>query len=170
MSGASSQSLQPCIGCGLLVPDIRGPTHAYIGASPGCWKIYGDVLAREYGELRNPDFHRLSVDAYAAQHPGTESRRSIQSVGVHLIALHLVFERGLPPGMVTKRMSTMVKNAPALHWLEPPSFEGTPSVRLVADAKSPEQHEQAVHQWAQGVWMAWSAHHQTVGDWAKSYD
>src|SRR5436190_1879442 len=40
----------PCIGCGVLTPDADGPTHPYLGASPGCWAVYGEVLAREYGE------------------------------------------------------------------------------------------------------------------------
>ena len=159
-----------CIGCNARVPDIDGPTHAYIGASPGCWKIFGDVLSREYGEFRNPDYHRLTVDAYAVQHPGIESRRSTQSVGVHLIALHLVFEHNLQPLNVTKRMSVLVDQAPSLHWLTPPRFSDTASVLLVADARSPEDHKQAVWDWARSVWGAWSSHHETVREWACCYN
>ena len=87
-------NLIPCVGCGALVPDVAGPTHPYIGASRGCWAIYGEVLAKEYGEYGYPPVHGLTVDAYAAQHPGTPSRQAIQSVAVHLIALYLVLERG----------------------------------------------------------------------------
>src|SRR5204863_8366917 len=83
----------PCHGCGAIVPDADGPTHAYLGASAGCWAVYGEVLAREYGEYRYPSVHRLTVDTYSVQHPGTPSRRSIQSVAVHLVSLHLVLER-----------------------------------------------------------------------------
>ena len=31
----AAQQLVRCVGCGAPVPDIDGPTHAYIGASPG---------------------------------------------------------------------------------------------------------------------------------------
>ena len=80
----ADKAARPCAGCGALVPVTDGPTHPYIGASPGCWAIYGEVLAREYGEYAYPPVHRLTVDAYAAQHPGVPSRRSIQSVAIHL--------------------------------------------------------------------------------------
>ena len=156
----------PCVGCGAMVPDINAPTHPYIGASPGCWKFYGDVLGREYGELRNPPWHRLTVDAYAAQHPGSESRRSIQSVAVHLIALHLVLDQQLDPLYVTRRMSATVAGAEKYHWLEPPDFDGTLSIVDVAAAAEPDRHEQAVRQWATGVWQAWRGHHATVASWA----
>src|SRR5438105_15652536 len=55
--------LVPCVGCGALVPDIGGPTHRYIGASPGCWQAYGELLPTGTA-------HLLVVDVYAAQHPG----------------------------------------------------------------------------------------------------
>lgn len=74
-----------CYGCGALVPNFEGSTpHPYIGASAGCWSIYGEILAKEFGEYEYPSIHRLTVDAYCVQHPGTSSRKSIQSVAVHL--------------------------------------------------------------------------------------
>ena len=85
--------MSACPGCGLDLPEHDGPTHAYIGASPACWALYGELLAREYGELRYPPSHRLTVDVYAIQHPGGGERRAIQSVAVHLMALCLVLER-----------------------------------------------------------------------------
>ena len=162
-------SMRRCIGCNATVSDIVGPTHAYMGASPGCWKIYGDVLAREYGELRNPDFHRLTVDAYAAQHTGVESRRSTQSVALHLIALHMLLERELSPRFVTRRMSSMVELASKFRWLTPPLFTNTPSVLDVAIAQSAQDHEAATWRWAKGVWDAWAEHHETVRGWAESF-
>ena len=62
-----------CTGCGALVPDTPGPTHRYIGASPQCWALFGEVLAREYSDFRYASVHQLTVDSYAAQHPGTPS-------------------------------------------------------------------------------------------------
>src|SRR5687768_12382269 len=93
--GGSPPRRRPCAGCGALVPDSDGPTHAYIGASPGCWAVFGEVTAREYGDYRYASTHRFTVDVYAAQHPGPPERRSIQSVAVHLISLHLALEKGM---------------------------------------------------------------------------
>src|SRR5262245_21594553 len=28
-----------CVGCGGLVPKMEGPTHRYMEASPGCWRV-----------------------------------------------------------------------------------------------------------------------------------
>ena len=35
-----------CPGCGASVPDVDCPVHAYIRSAPGCWQLYGEVLAR----------------------------------------------------------------------------------------------------------------------------
>lgn len=66
-----------CIGCGAAVPSTDGPTHAYIGASPGCWACYGQVLTKEYSDYRFAPVHRLTVDTYAVQHPGKPERRAM---------------------------------------------------------------------------------------------
>jgi len=88
-----------CPGCGLLLPAADGPTHSYIGASAACWALYGQVLAIEAGTYRQPAWHRLTVDAYAVQHPGIPERRSIQSVCVHLISLCLMLEHDISPAV-----------------------------------------------------------------------
>ena len=70
-----------CLSCGGVFPDIDGPVHRYMKSSPGCWAVYGEVLAREYEDPYFFEVHRLTVDAYAVQHPGSTDRQSIQSVG-----------------------------------------------------------------------------------------
>src|SRR6516225_12143489 len=100
----------PCIGCGALVVDEDGPTHPYVGASPACWAVYGEVLAKEYGEYRYPSVHRLTVDAYSVQHPGTPSRRAIQSVAVHLVSLYLVLDRGFSSAKATAGIRRAVEH------------------------------------------------------------
>ena len=59
-----------CPGCGLELPQRDGPVHPYIGASAACWSLYGEVLTREYGDASYRSAHRLTLDAYAVQHPG----------------------------------------------------------------------------------------------------
>ena len=73
---------------------MEGPTHRYMQSTPGCWAAFGRVLAREYEDQRYFEVHRLTVDAYAVQHPGIPGRQSIQSVAFHLVRLGLFQENG----------------------------------------------------------------------------
>lgn len=156
---------EECWGCGALVPRDKGPAHDYIGAAPGCWAIFGEVLEREYADYeRYFDVYRLSVDAYAAQHPGEPSRRSVQSMAVHLIRIHLVLERGLPPERANEAMQR-VSSRKDFAWLEPPESLGEITVVDVRRSGR-EEHAECVRRWARSVWEAWSGHHETVRRWA----
>ncbi len=155
-----------CIGCGGLVPDLDGPTHPYIGASPGCWRIFGEVLAKEFGEYRYPAVHRLTVDAYAASHPGVPSRRSIQSVAVHLIRLCASLELHVPPEELNGLIRRAVLHAEKFVWLEPPGSIGDLTIVDVSRAQSLPEHERLVRAWAESVWKAWGKHHDQVRRWA----
>ena len=158
--------LRPCPGCGALVPNVDGPTHPYLGASPGCWAVYGEVLEKEYGEYHYPPVHRLTVDAYAAQHPGTPSRRSIQSVAVHLISLYVVLERNYDPHRATQLIRRASTGQQDFVWLEPPASLGAITVLDVREAKDLAEHTERVERWARSVWEAWAPHHETVRKWA----
>jgi uncharacterized protein DUF5946 len=156
----------PCVGCGEMVPDVDMPGHRYIGSSPGCWALFGEVLAREYSDFRYARTHRLTVDAYALQHPGVPSPHAIASVGLHLLRLHWVLELGWDSDRATKAMQRAAERKKELVWLEPPASLGTITVRSVHEAPGPEEHEQRVRAWAQEVWRAWSAHHGTIRLWS----
>lgn len=158
-------SRSACPGCGALLDEFDGPTHAYIGASPACWAVYGEVLAREYGEFAYPPIHRLTVDAYAAQHPGAESRRSAQSVAVHLAALHLWIDRGVPAPDILRAIRAALGERRTFEWLTPPSFEGTLTIADVRGAPSLQEHVARVEVWGRGVWDAWGEHHGAVMRW-----
>jgi hypothetical protein len=129
---------------------------------------YGELLVREFGELRNPAIHRLSVDAYAVQHPGgVPERRAIRSVAVHLMSLCLVLERGFTFEATTRRLGGLVDRARP-DWLEPPVPNGTLTVEHPL-AAPPAEHATRVREWAEDVWRAWQAHHPTVDAWLDSY-
>jgi hypothetical protein len=150
-----------------VLPDVEGPTHPYIGASAACWARYGELLAREFGELRGPAIHRLSVDAYAMQHPGQPERRSIRSVAVHLMGLCLVLERGWKLEDATRRLGGLVERARP-HWLDPPVPNGSLTVEHPL-AGPPAEHADRVREWAEDVWLAWSPHHAQVNAWLDGY-
>lgn len=161
-----------CTGCGAAVPDVDAPTHAYIRSSPGCWRLYGEVLGRQYGEAGYGAASGLTVDAYAAQHPHDPGRRNRQSVAVHLISLCLVLEHDLAPYATADALRRHVDRRRATGqewpWLTPPASLGAVSVADVHAAADAEEHVRRVDAWARSVWEAWSAHHPQVRAWASS--
>ncbi len=160
--------LEPCPGCGAMVPRILGPTHAYIGASPGCWAIHGELSARNWagGEVAA---HQLFVDAYAAQHPGTPSPQSIQSVAVHLLALYAVFEKGHAPENATTIRNRALRRKGVFRWLEPPSFAKALTILHVHSEGGQALYARQVDEWARSVWQAWQPHHATIAAWFAQY-
>lgn len=154
-----------CFSCGGVYPDIDGPVHRYMSSTPGCWSVYGEVLAREYSDPAYFDVHRLTVDAYAVQHPGATDRQSIQSVGVHLIRLCLFLEHGLTAENANNAMLEAGKNKHSFVFLEPPRNFGTITAADVYKAKSVKEHKAIVKEWAKTAWDAWSIHHGTIHQW-----
>lgn len=154
-----------CLGCGAEFPERDGPTHRYMESSPACWAAYGEVLAREYSDSAYFQVHRLSVDAYAVQHPGKSSRQTIQSVAVHLVRLCLLLERGLPMERANDAMLKASEREENYVWLEPPASLGSVTVADVLKAQGIEAHMAAVRQWAESAWQAWTPHHATVRSW-----
>lgn len=159
----------PCAGCGALVSSADGPTHRYIGASPGCWAVYGEVLAREYSDYRYGKLHQLTVDTYAVQHPGTPSPQSIQSVTLHLVGLYLVFERGYASHQVTQAIQQLTAHKKDFSWLEPPLSMGSVTVLDLHAAESPADHAAQVRQWGESVWNAWAIHHGAARHYAERW-
>lgn len=158
----------PCFSCGGAYADVDGPVHRYMRSSPGCWAAYGEVLAREYGDASFFEVHRLTVDTYAVQHPGSTDRQSIQSVGVHLIRLFLLLECGLPAELANDAMLEAAANKHAYTWLEPPPNLGDITVADVVMAEGVEEHKSLVRSWARCAWDAWSDYHGAIRTWAPS--
>lgn len=144
-----------CPGCGLETAAGAGPTHAYIGASPGCWARYGELLAGGWGG-------ELAVDTYAVQHPGVEERRAVQSVAVHLVSLCAVLERGAPEQHSPALLRRAVRSRLAFTWLALPQPVGTVTVDDVVGRRAPPRA------WAEDVWAAWAPFHDVVRRWADA--
>lgn len=148
---------EPCPGCRRYYPPSAGPVHAYIGASAGCWLRYGELLALEYGDAGLMRWHRFTVDAYAAQHPGVPGRRSAQSVHVHLAAIYLMLERGLDEATVRKAIGRMTEGR-EFGWLDPPHLRTETGVEEAIVAAGTDRYGDVVRDWAAEVWQAWSGH------------
>ena len=151
-----------------MVSPSDGPTHAYMGASPGCWALFGEVLAKEYGDPSFMAVHRLTVDAYAVQHTGRPERRAIQSVAVHLIGLYMTLERGFDASQATQAIKNAANRSSSFTWLAPPASLGTTTIldvhRVGDDA---HRHRIVVAQWTRAAWAAWEPHHAQIRLWAS---
>lgn len=156
--------LVACPGCGLRLPSCDGPTHPYIEASPACWALSGQMLARAYSDAACREVLQLAVDAYACQHPGQPGRRSAQSVGIHLMTLCLVLEHGADPREGPKLHKRMVAH-PTFTWLEPPADRGDLTAAAAFETLDAEAYVASATAWASVVWTAWSIHHDTVRAW-----
>jgi uncharacterized protein DUF5946 len=158
------KALMPCPGCGAKFPGPVGTPHEYIGASAGCWSVYEEILAKEYGEYKYPDIHRLTVDAYSVQHPGAAGRRSSQSVWVHLAGMYLVLEAGLAGREATRTLQTVLKTKKEFEWLVPPQQNGSMTVLDVRKAGDLKNHIRVVESWARSIWASWRPYHPLVRD------
>ncbi|MBD2462595.1 hypothetical protein H6G89_16260 [Oscillatoria sp. FACHB-1407] len=169
----SSPKLSPCLGCGAMLPvNARasiGATHDYLLASAECWATFGEVLAREYSNAAYAKVHRLTVDAYAVQHPGHPSPQSIQSVTLHLISLCLVLECGFDMDQATRTMQRLARHKSDFVWLTPPNSLGDKTILDVWQAPDAIAHVKAVEEWAQSAWSAWESHHPQVRQWTLDW-
>ncbi len=157
-----------CFGCGALVADIDGPTHAYILSAPGCWQRYCEILAAEFVDPARWPAHQLSVDAYAVGHPSNPDRRNRQSVAVHLVSLCLLLERHCPPERAPKLRAALLEahRASGFPSLDPFPAPAALTVVDAAGAPDPGEHIQRVQRWATSAWQAWDQYHDQVRAWA----
>ena len=159
--------LERCIGCGGEFLPQEGPVHRYMDSSPACWAAFGRVLAAEYANAHLMPVHRLSVDAYAVQHPGNASRQAIQSVGLHLARLHMQLERDMAPSIANTFMLEAARRKDSLPLLTPPRcFDIT--VARVAPAAGTREHAALVREWAQSAWQAWMHVHNFIRAWVAA--
>ncbi len=112
--------------------------------------------------------HRLTVDAYAVQHPGTPSEQSIHSVGMHLMRLFLIFGRGYSDAAAGKAMPVLSRHKHSFYWLAPPESLGSKTVLDVWKAEGATQHTAAVREWAESAWQAWLVHHEQIREWCPA--
>jgi hypothetical protein len=163
-----------CAGCGGLVPDITGPVHPYMPASPGCWHVYGEVSEHWHGRPDSDPARWHHVDAYAVQHPGgaEHDRRQRQSVAVHLIALCSLLELGqLPhraPASRGRTSQVILRMLELRDWpfLTPPHDLGAVTVVDVHAATTLAEREASASAWLEAAWGAWEEHHPVIRAWA----
>jgi hypothetical protein len=153
-------AIMMCLWCKGEFEDVVGSEHEFFGSSRGCWEAYSRALAVEYEHYDVlGDVHRLTVDTYAAQHPGRPSRKSIQSVWGHLMAMHLYLEREQCGDRVRAALGRFVDAGLPLEWLPPPEFTGTLTVNHVLESSTSEDHIRRVNEWGRSVLACWRGEH-----------
>lgn len=150
-----------CLGCGALAPDMTGPVHKYMDASPGCWRLYCEL--QDWRNSLTGDvgitIAQHLVDAYAAQHATNPDRRNRQSVAVHLMSLCASLEFEISGTKLRAMISNWTHHD--YHLLRP-TPDGYPvTVRNVRDASS-GQRAAIVDEMATSTWSAWSLHHEEI--------
>lgn len=167
--------LEPCPGCNALLPKSDGATHRYIGASSACWEIFTALSNGGEPPLAPAPLNDLLRDAYAAQHPGTSSDQSIQSVAVHLLTLYGVIVRSVAPenALWIRLRGVRDGNVPKhkrFAWLTPPSFAGGLTIVDIAHASTPPARTALVAQYVKSVWTTWAqSHEKTIAAWYDKY-
>ena len=151
-----------CIGCGARVPDRDGPTHRYLGASPGCWAYYGELLSAEYLDRNLAPMRPLTIDTYAVQHPGVPSPHTKQSLWVPLAGLCMILERGVPADVAMTLRASLVSRRWDWDWLEPPPPPYSRTILDVRGARTLDSYDQAVAEWSVSTWLTWQAHHDAI--------
>lgn len=155
--------METCPDCKLELPHTGGSRHAYLGASASCWALYGELLAREYNDQAYMTAHRMTVDAYCAQHPGKPERRSIQSINLHLVGLYLTIERRLDCDFARSVIGRLAnEHNEKFEWLTPPDFLGSVRIDDVMAASTANSHQNLAIKWGESVWKAWSSHHDRI--------
>ena len=152
-----------CPQCGAVVPDIGGPTHAYVPSAPGCWAAFGALRADEMLRFPGSEANNLVVDTYMTQHPGDGSdRRDRQSVFVHLVSLCAVIERGASPTRSPEVLRAVLARQMEFPVIRRARGSGDLTVLSATDSTSVEDHDTRVRRWAGSVWESWREHHSTI--------
>lgn len=157
--------LVACYGCGALVPDVNGPVHRYIGASPGCWAIHGEVLARRYADDRLSDPLLLLGNSYPVQHPGTPSPQAIRSVAIHLMGLYLSLEGKLAGRNMADVLRAAAAGRDRFVWLTPPEVRYPTTILDVRDA-GPAEFAAVLQRMAAETWATWADHQPQIRRWS----
>ena len=107
----------------------------------------------------------LDRTAYAAQHPGADDPRQVQSLGLHLMTLCLFLEHGTDPALGTQLHRRMVRR-PSFHRLHR-SGPGSLTVAHMEACTAAPAARLAAFEWADEVWQTYATAHDTVATWLR---
>ena len=161
-----------CFACGAKSLNIEGECHKYMLSAPGCWDMFCEVMDKEFSDLRYSRAHQLTVDAYAAQHIGSQDdKRAVNSVNIHLASLYCIFELKINQAKAPNfraEFAQFYKGKDILPILIPPKSLGELTIFEVWDNEDPNLHYGLAEKWASSVWQAWSHEHARIAKLVKA--
>lgn len=151
-------SYTTCPGCGDVLPEVDIPYNGYFQTSDECWGAFSEALARAVGNAALAwEGHQVLVDGYAVQHAG--GPHPDKSVAIHLTGLHLVFERGIPPGRVAPLLQVLAGAVKRWPRLEPPRRTSATTASQIVRAPDARAALTLMKRLGEETWMSWEAHH-----------
>jgi hypothetical protein len=148
MSVSENSSSDVCEDCGAAVSEGRA----------GCLRVFEEVIAREFSDYRYGRTHRLTVDAYALQHPD-KYMRSGKSFAAHLTGMWAALEGEDASDLNRVAQKWLSANPRIDKPARLPERRSGLTIVYVRDAADADEHLKRVREWAQAVWAAWSEHH-----------
>lgn len=133
-----------------------------------CNLLFQEVVGREFSRPELFKVHRLTVDAYALQHPD-RYMKSAKSAVAHLTGMCWAMEGDDDPS-VSVALSRFLDGNPAFTRPEPippPGNRGDLTILEVHSAPDSVEHVRRVGQWARLAWESWSDHHGQARLWVE---
>ena len=152
-SVAAKNDANTCPSCG--APDV--------GGSAGCQALFNQIGARSY---ENPGYaaaHELFVDAYCLQHPEPYCH-SAKSYAAHLTRLCCGIERG-GDRRIYRAIHIWLSGPTKIERPETLSSRGNLTIVHVQAARSVEEHQKCVREWAENIWKAYAPQHALARKW-----
>ena len=150
-----------CPSCGMsALRQTDLPVESSFPASPECWLEFGRLTAYNLQHASYDFRHQVAVDSYAAQHPGPPAKRV--TLWFALAGLHLALDEGWTGRQVQvahQQLSRLDKAGPDLDRLV---GQSAMTVGDVMAARSGEERNTALMDWARVVWRAWSPCHAVI--------
>ena len=133
-------------------------------SSPGCWALYGSILAWKGASAGGAEatLTQRIADSYAVQHATNPDRRNRQSVAGHLMSLCASLEHDVCGTRLRRMFGEWTHREYPLLVPRPVGYRVTARDVVHADERS---RPAVVDNWAASAWAAWSAHHGTIRAW-----
>jgi hypothetical protein len=141
---------------------------ADVAGEEGCNALFQEVIGREFSRPELFQVHRVTVDAYALQHP-ERYMKSPKSAVAHLAGMAWTQEGDGDPG-VSLSLSRFLDGTPDLVRPEPdpaPGHRGSITIADIARASDSSEHLRVVGAWARDAWASWENHHAQAREWVS---
>ena len=128
--------------------------------------IFDAIIAKEFSDYRYARVHRLTVDAYALQHPDPYMV-STKSFAAHLTGIRCAMEYENDPNLLRILQQWLNgKKQPE----KPKLLENVGSLTIshVVNAGDGKEHAKWVNEWAENVWNAYAIYYNLAREWIET--